>query len=187
MMVLKFKDANQQRKFKTLIYGLDGVGKSTAAEAYCKKRELHPVCIDLDDTNYTNVPRLDVDWKYDKDVVAGMRNIIADIQKDEYFDTLIIDGCGTLSNILLPPIKESQRAYLLRTQNFKKIWKCLLNSNINVVFIGQKDLIVTEDNDSSKFAEMINNMVDWKFRCYRDGMNFKSECTKWRREKEELY
>lgn len=63
----------------------------------------------------------------------------------------------------------------------------MLNSDINIIFIGQKDLIVTEENDSSKFAEMINNMVDWKFRCYRNGSAFKVECTKWRREKEELY
>ncbi|KZX11342.1 hypothetical protein MBORA_15870 [Methanobrevibacter oralis] len=186
--MLSFKmDKPGERKLKTLIYGLDGAGKSTAAELYCKKRDLHPVCVDMDDTNYTDVPRVDVDWKQDRDVVNGMKEIIRDIQRDEHFDTLIIDGCGTLSNLLIPPIKESQRAYLLRTQNFKKIWKCMLNSDINIIFIGQKDLIVTEENDSSKFAEMINNMVDWKFRCYRNGSAFKVECTKWRREKEELY
>ena len=105
--MLSFKmDKPGERKLKTLIYGLDGAGKSTAAELYCKKRDLHPVCVDMDDTNYTDVPRVDVDWKQDRDVVNGMKEIIRDIQRDEHFDTLIIDGCGTLSNLLIPPIKE---------------------------------------------------------------------------------
>ena len=87
---------------------------------------------------------------------------------------------------LLTPNSKGQRAYLQRSRNFTKIWKCLLESNINIIFIGQKDLIITEENESSRLAEKINNMVDWKFRCYREGNVFKSECTKWRRTKESL-
>ena len=52
-------------------------------------------------------------------------------------------------------------------------------------------LIVTEENESSKFAEMINNMVDYKFHCIHSGKGFNSSdftyvCTKTRGELEPL-
>lgn len=182
-MVLKFE--TRENPIKTLIYGLDGTGKSTAAETYCKKKGLNPVVIDVDKTNYTDIPILEVDLTRDITIVKNITGIIKDIKEDENFDTLIIDGVGSLLDLLTPNIK-GQQAYLQRSRNFKKIWKCLLESNINIIFIGQKDLIITEENESSRLAEKINNMVDWKFRCYREGNVFKSECTKWRRTKESL-
>lgn len=187
-MALKFKDKTAQRKTKTLIYGLDGVGKSTAAELYCQKRGLKPVCIDVDDTNYTNVPILDVNFNVDKNIALNIKNVILDIARSDEYDTLIIDGVGSLLELLTPTAIKDQRAYLIRSQEFKKIWKCLLKANVNIIFVGQKDLIVTEENESSKLAERINNMVDWKYWCYKtkDG-EFKNECTKWRGKKEELY
>lgn len=176
------------RPTKVLIYGLDGTGKSTGAELYCKKRGLNPVCIDFDKTNWTDVPKLKLSMRDAKSVMSNIKLIIRDITNDPDYDTLIIDGVGTLSDLLIPEnIKLSQQAYLQRTNLFKKIWKCLLTSDVNVIFIGQKDLIVTEESENSKLAEKINNMVDWKFRCYRKGDVFTNECTKWRREKEELY
>lgn len=196
-MVLEFDDS--PRPTKVLIYGLDGTGKSTGAEKYCEKRGLHPVVIDFDKTNWTRVPKLklsimDVNAnKFRKtdaavSVVSDIKSIIKDIIASEEYDTLILDGVGTLTDLLIPEkIKLSQQAYLQRTNLFKKIWRCLLTSNVNIIFIGQKDLIVTEESENSKLAEKINNMVDWKFRCYRNGDVFTNECTKWRIEKEELY
>ena len=197
-MALQFDDS--PRPTKVLIYGLDGTGKSTAAELFCKKRGLHPVCIDFDKTNWTSVPKLKLSImevnlannlrKSDAAVtlVSDIKRIIKDIVADEKYDTLILDGGGTLTDLLIPEnIKLSQQAYLQRTNLFKKIWRCLLTSDINVIFIGQKDLIVTDENESSRLAEKINNMVDWKFQCHQKNGNFTSECTKWRLEKEELY
>lgn len=184
-MTLEFDES--PRPTKVLIYGLDGTGKSTAAELYCRKRGLKPVCIDFDKTNWTDVPKLKLKMSDAKSVMINIKSIIRDITHSEY-DTLILDGVGTLTDLLIPEnVKLSQQAYLQRTTLFKKIWKCLLTSDVNVIFIGQKDLIVTEENESSKLAEKINNMVDWKFQCHRKGDVFTSECTKWRLEKEELY
>lgn len=190
-MVLKFIPEENQRMLKTIFYGIDGSGKSTGAKIYCESRGLHPAVIDFDYTNHTGLPRLECDWDTDLEVINGVIEIIKDVEKHPQLDTLIIDGVGTFNNLLLPKGKESKRTYLIRTQNFKKIWKVLLHANIHVIFIGQKDMIVTEDNESSKFAEMINNMVDYKFHCIHSGKGFTSNdftyiCTKTRGEREPL-
>lgn len=193
------------RPLKTLFCGVDGSGKSTGAKIYCESRGLKPVCIDFDDTNYTGVPRVNIgSWKVTKrshkgaekvltpeSVIKGIIDTIHGVEKSEIYTALIIDGVGTLNNLLLPEGKESQRTYLIRTQNFKKIWRVLLESNIHIIFIGQKDLIVKEDEDSSKFAEMINNMINFRFNCYHTGEGFSNEdftyvCTKTRNEIEPL-
>lgn len=193
------------RPLKTLFCGVDGSGKSTGAKIYCESRGLKPVCIDFDDTNYTGVPRVNIgSWKVTKrshkgaeevltpeSVIKGIIDTIHEVEKSEIYTALIIDGVGTLNNLLLPEGKESQRTYLIRTQNFKKIWRVLLESNIHIIFIGQKDLIVKEDEDSSKFAEMINNMINFRFNCYHTGEGFSNEdftyvCTKTRGEIEPL-
>lgn len=193
------------RPLKTLFCGVDGSGKSTGAKIYCESRGLKPVCIDFDDTNYTGVPRVNIgSWKVTKrshkgaekvltpeSVIKGIIDTIHEVEKSEIYTALIIDGVGTLNNLLLPEGKESQRTYLIRTQNFKKIWRVLLESNIHIIFIGQKDLIVKEDEDSSKFAEMINNMINFRFNCYHTGEGFSKEdftyvCTKTRNEIEPL-
>lgn len=194
-----------RRPLKTLFCGVDGSGKSTGAKIYCESRGLKPVCIDFDDTNYTGVPRVNIgSWKVTKrshkgaekvltpeSVIKGIIDTIHEVEKSEIYTALIIDGVGTLNNLLLPEGKESQRTYLIRTQNFKKIWRVLLESNIHIIFIGQKDLIVKEDEDSSKFAEMINNMINFRFNCYHTGEGFSNEdftyvCTKTRNEIEPL-
>ncbi len=193
------------RPLKTLFCGVDGSGKSTGAKIYCESRGLKPVCIDFDDTNYTGVPRVNIgSWKVTKrshkgaekvltpeSVIKGIIDTIHEVEKSEIYTALIIDGVGTLNNLLLPEGKESQRTYLIRTQNFKKIWRVLLESNIHIIFIGQKDLIVKEDEDSSKFAEMINNMINFRFNCYHTGEGFSNDdftyvCTKTRGEIEPL-
>lgn len=188
---MDFIDESKPRFLKTMFYGIDGGGKSTGAQIYCESRGLKPVVIDFDYTNHTGLPRLKCDWDSDRDVINGVISIIKDVETDSRFDTLIIDGVGTFNNLLLPKGKESQRTYLVRTQNFKKIWKVLLHAKINVIFIGQKDMIVTEENESSKFAELINNMVNYKFHCIHTGKGFTNDdftyvCTKTRGEIEPL-
>ncbi|WP_405296373.1 AAA family ATPase [Methanobrevibacter sp.] len=191
-MVLKFIDESQTRYLKTIFYGIDGTGKSTGAKIYCESRGLHPVVIDFDYTNHTGLPRIDCEWQNDREVISGVIEVIRDIEKHPTFDTLIIDGVGTLNELLLPKGgKDSRRTYLVRTQNFKKIWKVLLHAKIHFIFIGQKDMIVTEDNESSKFAELINNMVDYKFHCIHSGKGFTAKdfsyiCTKTRGQMEPL-
>lgn len=190
-MVLKFIDETQHRFIKTIFYGIDGSGKSQGAKIYCDSRNLHPVVIDFDYTNHTGLPRLECNWGTDMDVVKAIKEIIRDVESHPTYDTLIFDGVGTFNNLLLPKGKDSKRSYLVRTLNFKKIWKVLLHAKINVIFIGQKDMIVTEENESSKFAEMINNMVDYKFHCIHTGKGFSAAdftyvCTKTRGEIEPL-
>ncbi|MDO5849273.1 MAG: ATP-binding protein [Methanobrevibacter sp.] len=182
--MLKFKK-KEDKKIKTLIYGLDGTGKSTAAERYCKKKGLSPVVLDMDDTNHTELPILDLKITGPNMLVTAISNIITDICQSKDFDTLIIDGVGSLTDLLIPNDAKGQQAWLNRSQNFNKLWKCMRKSDINVIFIGQKDLIVTEENESSKISEKINNMVDWKFECKKKGNSFSNECTKWRGRKEE--
>ncbi len=60
-MALRFKDRQKEPSLKkVLIYGMDGSGKSTLAEKYCQQNGLTPVCIDIDDTNYTHVPIVEI-------------------------------------------------------------------------------------------------------------------------------
>ena len=71
-MVLKFIDENETRYLKTIFYGIDGSGKSTAAKLYCESRALHPVVIDFDYTNHTGLPRLQCDWDTSREVISGV-------------------------------------------------------------------------------------------------------------------
>ena len=62
---LTFKTRGPNDKKRVIIYGNDGTGKSTFAEKYCKENGLKPICIDVDDTNYTSVPLVEIDTRSD--------------------------------------------------------------------------------------------------------------------------
>ena len=64
-MALKFKNRESNPRKKVLVYGLDGSGKSTFAYEYCKRNGLNPVVVDVDDTNFTPSPILDLDFGSD--------------------------------------------------------------------------------------------------------------------------
>lgn len=182
--MLKFK-AKETKPIRTLIYGLDGTGKSTAAKKYCQKKGLKPVVIDMDNTNWTELPILDVKFQGPKMFVTAVNNIIMDISKSPDFDTLIIDGIGSMVDLFIPDDGKGQYVWTTRNQHFNRLWKCLVRTPINIIFIGQDDMVVKPDKDTNKIAVKINAMVNWKFECTKKGNNFYNECTKWRGEKEE--
>ena len=95
-MALKFKQRGKNDLKKVMIYGNDGSGKSTFAEQYCKENNLNPVVIDIDDTNYTNLPILELNFRTDIKVYQEIKNAIEEISKTDDFDTIIIDGFTSL-------------------------------------------------------------------------------------------
>ena len=58
---LTFKTRTPNDNKKVMIYGNDGTGKSTFAETYCKQNGLNPLVIDIDDTNFTSLPIVEME------------------------------------------------------------------------------------------------------------------------------
>jgi len=165
-MTLKFKQRGHDLK-KVLIYGEDKSGKSTFAETYCKENGLKAVVIDIDDTNYTSLPILELNLKND---IAGYNNIkkaIAEIVADGSFDTIIIDGVSSMIELFVSKAKGIKK-YGDRAERFSDILRDLLNSGMNLIFIGQIDMKVihTEDFQSPKPIVKINSIVNEKYKTY---------------------
>ena len=98
---LSFKTRGANDKKKVMIYGNDGTGKSTYAETYCKDNGLKAVCIDIDDTNYTNIPLVEIDTRTDLTTFNSICEVIELLTQDERFDTIIIDGVTSLIEMLV--------------------------------------------------------------------------------------
>ena len=93
---LTFKKRGADNKKKVLIYGQDGSGKSTYAEKYCNDHGLNPVVLDIEDTNYTDLPMLnEFDLSTDVKAYRFMKQVLDEIEQTE-FDTIIIDGIDSL-------------------------------------------------------------------------------------------
>lgn len=168
-MVLKFKDRKSEPNLKkVLIYGMDGSGKSTFAEQYCRQNGLKPVCIDIDDTNYTNVPIVEINVSSDLTTYNTIKTVIKDIQ-DSDFDTIILDGVTSLLELLTSKAK-GMAAYSDRSKRWNDILRALLVSKKNIIFVGQIDmeLIFTPDSQSSKAVIKVNSMVNEKYYTYID-------------------
>ena len=166
-MALKFKDRTKQPSLKkVLIYGMDGSGKSTFAEKYCKENGLNPVCIDIDDTNYTNVPLVEINLTTDLTTYNSIKDTIKEIAKSD-FDTIILDGVTSLLELLTSRAK-GMAAYSDRSKRWNDILRALLISKKNLIFVGQIDmeLIFTPDAQSSKAVIKVNSMVNEKYYCY---------------------
>lgn len=166
-MVLKFKDRTKEPRLKkVLIYGMDGSGKSTFAEQYCRQNGLTPVCIDIDDTNYTNVPIVEVNLTTDLTTYNTVKTAIQDISKSE-FDTIILDGVTSLLELLTSKAK-GMAAYSDRSKRWNDLLRALLVSKKNIIFVGQIDmeLIFTPDAQSSKAVIKVNSMVNEKYYTY---------------------
>ena len=169
-MVLKFKDRTKEPSLKkVLIYGMDGSGKSTFAEQYCRQHGLNPVCIDIDDTNYTNVPIVEVNLTTDLTTYNTVKSVIQDVGKSKEFDTIILDGVTSLLELLTSKAK-GMAAYSDRSKRWNDILRALLVSKKNIIFVGQIDmeLIFTPDAQSSKAVIKVNSMVNEKYYTYID-------------------
>ena len=186
-MVLQFKRRSSETNLKkVMIYGHDGTGKSTFAENYCNKNGLNPVVIDIDDTNYTNLPILELDFGSDVKTFNQMKSAITEITKTQDFDTIIIDGVTSLLEMLVSDARGLAK-YSDRATRFQKILQLLLSSGKNLIFIGQADMevIFTEDFQSSKMVIKINSIVNEKYCCYIDDKgNYTYEVKKLRKVKE---
>ena len=168
-MALRLKDRKTEKNLKkVLIYGMDGSGKSTFAEQYCRDNGLNPICIDIDDTNYTNVPIVEINLTTDLTTYNSIKETIKEIAKSEY-DTIILDGVTSLLELLTSKAK-GMAAYSDRSKRWNDILRALLISRKNIIFVGQIDmqLIFTPDAQSSKAVIKVNSMVNEKYYCYID-------------------
>ena len=182
-MVLKFKDRTKEPNLKkVLIYGMDGSGKSTFAEQYCKENNLNAVVIDIDDTNYTNLPIVEVNLTTDLTTYNSVKDVIKEIGKSKDFDTIILDGVTSLLELLTSRAK-GMAAYSDRSKRWNDILRALLVSGKNIIFVGQIDmrLVFTDDAQSSKAVIKVNSMVNEKYYCYIDDKgNYLHEVKKFR-------
>ena len=168
-MVLKLKNrAKEPNLKKVLIYGMDGSGKSTFAETYCRENGLNPICIDIDDTNYTNVPIVEINLTTDLTTYNSIKETIKEITKSEY-DTIILDGVTSLLEMLTSKAK-GMAAYSDRSKRWNDILRNLVSSKKNLIFIGQIDmkLVFNDDSQSSKAVIKVNSMVNEKYYTYID-------------------
>ena len=169
-MALKFKDRTKEPNLKkVLIYGMDGSGKSTFAEQYCKENNLNAVVIDIDDTNYTNLPIVEVNLTTDLTTYNSVKDVIKEIGKSKEFDTIVLDGVTSLLELLTSKAK-GMAAYSDRSKRWNDILRALLISKKNIIFVGQIDmeLIFTPDAQSSKAVIKVNSMVNEKYYTYID-------------------
>ena len=164
-LIFKTRGANDKKR--VMIYGNDGTGKSTYAEKYCKDNDLKPVCIDIDDTNYTNVPLVEIDTRTDITTFNSICQVIELITEDERFDTIIVDGVTSLIEMLVSKASGLKK-YADRSERFTKILRLLQASDKNIIWIGQADMqvIYTEDHQSNKIVIKINSIVNEKYHCY---------------------
>ena len=168
-MVLKFKDRKQNPRKKILVYGLDGTGKSTFAFNYCEQNGLNPVVIDVDDTNFTPAPILDLHFGSDIITYKNLKDAIEEIGKSDDFDTIILDGVTSLLEMLVSKSKVLS-AYSDRSKRWNDLLFKLDNTRKNIIFIGQIDMemLFTDDYQPSKAVIKVNSLVNEKYKCFID-------------------
>ena len=172
-MKLKFKDPQKVDLKKVMIYGLDGTGKSTLAANYCCEHNLHPIVIDIDDTNrtrlYSEGKVLDLDLSNDVKAFNNINSSIKEIKRLKKFDTIIIDGVTSLLDMLVSD-SGGMAKYSDRALRFNKILQTLLSSGKHLIFIGQIDMEVhyNEKNQSSRAVIKVNSLVNEKYLCEAD-------------------
>lgn len=166
---LTFKKRGANDKKKVLIYGNDGTGKSTYAETYCKENDLNAVCIDIDDTNFTSIPLVEIDTRTDITTFNSICEVIKLITEDERFDTIIVDGVTSLIEMLVSKANGLKK-YSDRSERFTKILRLLQSSGKNIIWIGQADMTViyNDEHQSNKIVIKINSIVNEKYHCYVD-------------------
>lgn len=179
--MLKLKNKNEPRKKKVLIYGEDGSGKSTFAAKYCKENNLKPIVIDFEDTNFTDLPTLDLIFKNDIQTFSTIKNVIKELGETNEYDTIIMDGISSLLEMLTSKAK-GMAAYSERSKRWNEILFALENTRKNLIFIGQIDfaVIYTSEQQSSKAVIKVNAMVNEKYYCYKSGNEYRQDVKKFR-------
>ena len=166
---LIFKTRGADEKKKVLIYGNDGTGKSTFAEEYCKTNGLSPVVIDIDDTNYTSLPIVQVDLSTDVNAYRMVKDVVLKIKQSDEFDTIILDGVTSYLEMLVSKANGLKK-FSDRAERFQDILRLLQSTGKHLIFIGQADMevIYTEEHQSNKMVIKINSIVNEKYYCYID-------------------
>ena len=161
---LTFKTRGTNDKKKVLIYGGDGTGKSTYAADYCKENGLKAVCIDIDDTNYTNIPIVEIDTRSDVTTFNSICKVLELLSNDDRFDTIIIDGVTSLIEMLVSKANGLKK-YSDRSERFTRLVQM---SGKHIIWIGQADMevIYNEEHQSNKIVIKINSIVNEKYHCY---------------------
>ena len=180
--LLTFKTRGADDKKKVLIYGNDGTGKSTFAEKYCEQHGLNPVVIDVDDTNFTSLPIVQVDLSTDLNAYRMVKDVILKINQTDEFDTIILDGVTSYLEMLVSKANGLKK-YSDRAERFQDILRLLQSSGKHLIFIGQADMAViyTEEHQSNKMVIKINSIVNEKYHCYITPKGeFKTETVKFR-------
>ena len=181
---LTFKTRTADDKKKVMIYGNDGTGKSTFAETYCNQQGLTPVVVDIDDTNFTSLPIVELTFEENnKRNWLKIRDIFKKICLSDDFDTVIIDGVTSLLEMLVSDAS-GLKAYKDRADRFNEILLLFERCNKNVIYIGQADMkvIYGEEHQSNKSVIKINSIVNEKYYCYFDEKGkFKVRTEKFRR------
>lgn len=179
---LVFKNRGVNDKKRVMIYGNDGSGKSTFAEKYCEMNGLTPVCIDVDDTNYTSVPIVEIDTRTDILTYNSIKEVIELIAADERFDTIIVDGVTSLIEMLVSKSR-GMKKYSDRAERFTDILRKIQMSGKNIIWVGQADMkvIYSEDHQSNKIVIKINSIVNEKYHCFiNDKGHYDVETEKYR-------
>ena len=181
---LTFKTRSANDKKKVMIYGNDGTGKSTFAETYCRQNGLNPVVVDIDDTNFTSLPIVELTFEENnKRNWLKIRDVFKKICLSDDFDTVIIDGVTSLLEMLVSDAN-GMKAYKDRADRFNEILLLFERCNKNVIYIGQADMrvIYGEDHQSNKSVIKVNSIVNEKYYCYFDEKGkFKVATEKFRR------
>lgn len=177
----QFKKRSKMNRRKVLIYGNDGSGKSTYAETYCKEHNLNPVVLDLEDTNYTDLPMLsEFDLTTDVKAYRFMNSVLAEISENEEFDTIIIDGVDSLIEAFISNAN-GLKCYADRSKTFIRFTKDCLKTGKNLIFVGQSpvdlDYYKGSDAKPNSCIVKLNAMVNEK---YRLGDKFQVETVKYR-------
>ena len=181
-MALKFKNRSAETNLrKVMIYGKDGSGKSTFAEQYCRENNLKPVCIDIDDTNYTNVPILELNFRNDIKTYTGIKEAIEEISRCDDFDTIILDGVTSLLEMLVSKAKGLKK-YSDRAERFQDLLRALMASGKHLIFVGQADMevIYNEEFQSSKMVIKVNSIVNEKYLTYKKKEGYSHKVVKYR-------
>ena len=179
---LTFKTRGVKNKKKVLIYGNDGTGKSTYAETYCKDNDLKAVCIDIDDTNFTSIPLVEIDTRTDITTFNSICQVIDLISEDDRFDTIIVDGVTSLIEMLVSKANGLKK-YSDRSERFTKILRKIQASGKNIIWIGQADMkvIYNDEHQSNKIVIKINSIVNEKYHCLINKGKYEVETEKIRR------
>ncbi|MGN0176672.1 MAG: AAA family ATPase [Methanobrevibacter sp.] len=180
-----------QRQDIIMIYGNPGTGKTTSAWKYCKMKGYNPIVLDVNNTNHTSMPNLDIDFsKNHVYILKELTRWIPLLAKSEY-DTIVIEDTGRLIDSKLTPAKANEKnkfaRWEVRATAMNQLIDCLVKSKMNIIFIGQSDMIIKDhenkdDNETySKPVVEINSIVNWAYYTYKpDESTYKWTCTKYR-------